>query len=122
MAGRSGAVPSRATSPAGAAAPPSWHSQKHGCAREHTGAGVATARVPAPGGTPVSRSGRPVLQIPGPPLGPPRTVRAMSESIIDHRGPRFAALMRECLDGLKGVFQTERDHIVLYPGSGAGGG
>jgi alanine-glyoxylate transaminase/serine-glyoxylate transaminase/serine-pyruvate transaminase len=44
----------------------------------------------------------------------------MSESLIDHRGPRFAALVRECLDGLKGIFQTERGHIVIYPGSGTG--
>src|SRR3972149_10797539 len=120
MAGRSGAVPSRATSPAGAAAPPSWHSRKHGCAREPTGAVVATARVPAPGGTPVSRSGRPFLQIPGPPLVPERIVRAMSQSIIDHRGPKFAALVHECLAGLKGVFQTEKGQIVIYPGSGPG--
>jgi alanine-glyoxylate transaminase/serine-glyoxylate transaminase/serine-pyruvate transaminase len=63
--------------------------------------------------------GRPFLQIPGPTLVPERIVRAMSESIIDHRGPRFAALVRECLDGLKGIFQT-RGHILLFPGSGTG--
>lgn len=65
-------------------------------------------------------SGRPFLQIPGPTLVPERIVRAMSQSIIDHRGPKFAALVRECLEGLKGVFQTERGQIVLYPGSGTG--
>ena len=63
--------------------------------------------------------GRPFLQIPGPTLVPERIVRAMSESIIDHRGPRFAALVRECLDGLKDIFQT-RGHILLFPGSGTG--
>ena len=63
--------------------------------------------------------GRPFLQIPGPTLVPERIVRAMSESIIDHRGPRFAALVHECLDGLKGIFQT-RGHILLFPGSGTG--
>ncbi len=67
-----------------------------------------------------TRSGRPFLQIPGPTLVPERIVRAMSESIIDHRGPRFAALVAECLDGLKAIFQTARGHIVLYPGSGTG--
>src|SRR5574337_142612 len=65
-------------------------------------------------------SGRPFLQIPGPTLVPERIVRAMSESIIDHRGPKFAALVRECLEGLKGVFQAAKGQIVVYPGSGTG--
>ena len=65
-------------------------------------------------------SGRPFLQIPGPTLVPDRIVRAMAQPIIDHRGPRFEALVRDCLDGLKTVFQTERGHVVLYPGSGTG--
>jgi alanine-glyoxylate transaminase/serine-glyoxylate transaminase/serine-pyruvate transaminase len=67
------------------------------------------------------RAGRPFLQIPGPTLVPERIVRAMSQSIIDHRGPKFAALVREILDGLQQVFQTARGQIVLYPGSGTGG-
>ncbi len=65
-------------------------------------------------------SGRPFLQIPGPTLVPERIVRAMSQSLIDHRGPKFAALVREVLDGLKGIFQTTKGQIVLYPGSGTG--
>ncbi len=64
--------------------------------------------------------GRPFLQIPGPTLVPERIVRAMSQPVIDHRGPKFAALVEACLDGLKGVFQTTRGRIVLYPGSGTG--
>src|SRR5262245_3535542 len=64
--------------------------------------------------------GRPFLQIPGPTLVPERIVRAMSQPILDHRGPRFEELVQECLDGLKEVFQTERGHIALYPGSGTG--
>ncbi|MEX2145909.1 MAG: aminotransferase class V-fold PLP-dependent enzyme [Candidatus Rokuibacteriota bacterium] len=64
--------------------------------------------------------GRPFLQIPGPTLVPDRIVRAMAQPIIDHRGPKFAALVHECLDGLKEVFRTARGHIVLYPGSGTG--
>src|SRR2546428_3709496 len=44
----------------------------------------------------------------------------MSQPIIDHRGPRFAALVEACLDGLKRVFQTRTGRIVLYPGSGTG--
>jgi alanine-glyoxylate transaminase/serine-glyoxylate transaminase/serine-pyruvate transaminase len=65
-------------------------------------------------------SGRPFLQIPGPTLVPDRIVRAMSQPIIDHRGPKFEALVHECLEGLKGIFQTERGRIALYPGSGTG--
>lgn len=64
--------------------------------------------------------GRPFLQIPGPTLVPERVTRAISQSIIDHRGPKFAALVHECLEGLKGVFQTEKGQIVIYPGSGTG--
>jgi alanine-glyoxylate transaminase/serine-glyoxylate transaminase/serine-pyruvate transaminase len=63
--------------------------------------------------------GRPFLQIPGPTLVPERIVRAMAEPIIDHRGPRFAELVRHCLDGLKPIFQTT-GHILLFPGSGTG--
>ena len=50
-----------------------------------------------------------------------RIVRAMSQSIIDHRGPKFAALVGEILAGLRGVFQAEHGHPILYPGSGTGG-
>src|SRR5713226_4974375 len=99
MAGRFAASRSRATSPAERAAPPSWRFRKPG----------SGARMP----------GRPFLQIPGPTLVPERIVRAISESIIDHRGPRFAALVHECLNGLKDIFKT-RGHILLFPGSGTG--
>ena len=58
-------------------------------------------------------SGRPFLQIPGPTLVPERIVRAMSQSIIDHRGPKFAALVGEILTGLRTVFQTERGQPIL---------
>ena len=65
-------------------------------------------------------SGRPFLQIPGPTLVPERVVRAISQSLIDHRGPKFAALLQEVLEGLKAVFQTSEGRIVLFPGSGTG--
>jgi alanine-glyoxylate transaminase / serine-glyoxylate transaminase / serine-pyruvate transaminase len=64
--------------------------------------------------------GRTFLQIPGPTLVPERVVRAMSQPVIDHRGPKFAALVETCLAGLKTVFQTSRGQIVLYPASGTG--
>jgi alanine-glyoxylate transaminase / serine-glyoxylate transaminase / serine-pyruvate transaminase len=64
--------------------------------------------------------GRPFLQIPGPSIVPERVVRAMSQPLIDHRGPEFATLVREVLNGLKVLFQT-KGHVLLFPGSGTGG-
>jgi alanine-glyoxylate transaminase/serine-glyoxylate transaminase/serine-pyruvate transaminase len=63
-------------------------------------------------------SGRPFLQIPGPTLVPERIVRAMSQPLIDHRGPEFAALLADVLRGLKGLFQTTDGRIAIFPGSG----
>ncbi len=65
------------------------------------------------------RSGRHFLQIPGPTNVPDRVLRAMDLPTIDHRGPDFAALGRECLDGMKRVFRTAGD-VVIYPASGTG--
>ena len=65
-------------------------------------------------------SGRPFLQIPGPSLVPERVVRAMSQPLIDHRGPQFAALLREVTSGLKEIFKTVEGRILLFPGSGTG--
>ena len=45
----------------------------------------------------------------------------MSQPLIDHRGPTFAALLREVLQGLKGLFRTADGHVLLFPGSGTGG-
>lgn len=64
--------------------------------------------------------GRPFLQIPGPTLVPERIGRAMAQPLIDHRGPKFARLVQEVLEGLKGVFQTTTGRVLLYPGSGTG--
>ena len=64
-------------------------------------------------------SGRHFLQIPGPTNVPDRVLRAMDAPTIDHRGPDFAKLTGEVLDGLKRVFKTSSD-IVIYPASGTG--
>ena len=65
------------------------------------------------------RRGRHFLQIPGPTNTPDRILRAMAAPTIDHRGPDFAELGHEVLDGLKRVFQTTSP-VVIYPGSGSG--
>ncbi len=64
-------------------------------------------------------SGRHFLQIPGPTNVPDRVLRAMDMPTIDHRGPGFAALGLEVLEGLKAVFQS-RQPVVIYPASGTG--
>jgi alanine-glyoxylate transaminase / serine-glyoxylate transaminase / serine-pyruvate transaminase len=64
--------------------------------------------------------GRSFLHIPGPSIVPERVVRAMSQPLIDHRGPAFAALLREVVSGLKQIFQTVDGQILLFPGSGTG--
>jgi alanine-glyoxylate transaminase/serine-glyoxylate transaminase/serine-pyruvate transaminase len=65
------------------------------------------------------RSGRHFLQIPGPTNVPDRVLRAIDMPTMDHRGPEFAALGREVLDGLKHVFRTTQP-VVIYPASGTG--
>lgn len=64
--------------------------------------------------------GRQFLQIPGPANVPDRVFRAMTQPLINHRGPEFARLMAECVSGLKEVYQTDND-ILLFPSSGSGG-
>src|SRR6202045_3321436 len=59
------------------------------------------------------------LQIPGPTNVPDRVLRAMDMPTIDHRGPEFAQLGLEVLDGCKAVFRT-KNPVVIYPSSGTG--
>lgn len=65
------------------------------------------------------RAGRHFLQIPGPTTVPDRILRAIDMPVIDHRGPEFARLGLEVLEGLKHVFQT-RQPVIIYPASGTG--
>jgi len=65
------------------------------------------------------RGGRHFLQIPGPTNVPDRVLRAIDAPTIDHRGPDFARLGLEVLEGLRGVFQTTGP-VVVYPSSGTG--
>lgn len=45
----------------------------------------------------------------------------MDRPTIDHRGPEFAQLGRECLDGMKTIFRTDdRGHVFIFPASGTG--
>src|SRR5260221_2048070 len=65
------------------------------------------------------QNGRHFLQIPGPTHVPDRVLRAMAAPTIDHRGPEFAALARQVLDGVGRLCGTTRP-VALYPSSGTG--
>jgi aspartate aminotransferase-like enzyme len=60
------------------------------------------------------------LLAPGPTPVPPEVLSAMSEPIIHHRSPEFATIMKEALDGLKWLFQTEST-VMILTASGTGG-
>ncbi|MCM3880835.1 MAG: aminotransferase class V-fold PLP-dependent enzyme [Vicinamibacterales bacterium] len=64
-------------------------------------------------------TGRHFLQIPGPTNVPDRVMRAMAQPVIDHRGPEFAQLGLEVLDGIRDVFKT-KGPVVIFPSSGTG--
>jgi alanine-glyoxylate transaminase/serine-glyoxylate transaminase/serine-pyruvate transaminase len=50
---------------------------------------------------------------------PERVLRALSRPTIDHRGPEFARLGFEVLEGMREVFQTS-GKVVIFPSSGSG--
>lgn len=57
------------------------------------------------------------LRIPGPTPVPPAVQRAASKGMINHRSPEFRRIALGVQEGLRYVFQTEQDVIVLT-GSG----
>jgi alanine-glyoxylate transaminase/serine-glyoxylate transaminase/serine-pyruvate transaminase len=64
-------------------------------------------------------TGRHFLQIPGPTNVPDRVLRAMDMPTIDHRGPEFAQLGLDVLEGCKAIFRTQKP-VVIFPSSGTG--
>ena len=60
------------------------------------------------------------LRTPGPTPIPEDIYEAMSDPMINHRGPEFFDLITECTDMLKQVFMTENDLFILTS-SGTGG-
>jgi alanine-glyoxylate transaminase/serine-glyoxylate transaminase/serine-pyruvate transaminase len=59
------------------------------------------------------------LHIPGPSPVPERVLAAISRQVIDHRGPEFARLGQEILEGLRALFNASGP-ILVYPSSGTG--
>src|ERR1035437_1355600 len=60
------------------------------------------------------------LRVPGPTPLPERVLRAASRQMINHRGPEFAALLRDVEEGMRWALRTEND-VLIYPCSGTGG-
>ncbi len=65
------------------------------------------------------KTGRHLLQIPGPSNVPDRILRAMDFPTIDHRSEEFFVLAKKCLSGIKDIFKTKND-VIIYPASGTG--
>ncbi|BCV19962.1 pyridoxal-phosphate-dependent aminotransferase family protein [Moorella sp. Hama-1] len=61
-----------------------------------------------------------ILLLPGPTPVPPQVALAMARPAINHRGPEFKALWEEVTAGLKEVFQT-RSEVVILTASGTAG-
>jgi aspartate aminotransferase-like enzyme len=60
------------------------------------------------------------LLTPGPVAVPERIRLAMSETLLHHRAPAFLPLLEEVRAGLKQIFQTQRDVLILASsGTGA---
>lgn len=64
-------------------------------------------------------TGRHFLQIPGPTNVPDRVLRAIDQPVIDHRGPEFATLGLEVLEGMRGIFKNS-GRVIIFPASGTG--
>jgi len=60
------------------------------------------------------------LMTPGPTPVPSEVLLAQARPIIHHRTPEFDSAIRECIEGLKYVFQTEKSDVLLFASSGTG--
>lgn len=66
-------------------------------------------------------SGWHFLQLPGPTNIPERVLAAIHQPAMDHRGPAFADMAKDLLDGMKPIFKTEAE-VFIFPSSGSGAG
>ena len=55
------------------------------------------------------------LRIPGPTPLPERVVRAMSQAMIDHRGPEFSAMHKEIAAGVRDANRVKAAAIAEIP-------
>ena len=60
------------------------------------------------------------LMAPGPTPVPSEVLLAQARPMIHHRTPDFNQVVRECVEGLKYVFQTEASDVLIFASSGTG--
>src|SRR5579864_3947207 len=61
------------------------------------------------------------LRTPGPTPLPAAVREALARDMINHRGPQFAEILRECVDGLKWAYQVAEHDLIILTTSGTGG-
>jgi len=61
-----------------------------------------------------------ILMTPGPTPVPADVLLAQGSPIVYHRGPGYAAVLRECTEGLQWLLNTSND-VLTYTASGSGG-
>src|SRR5262245_57526792 len=59
------------------------------------------------------------LRIPGPTPIPPEVAAALARPMINHRGPKFAAIIKRVTEGLQHFFQTSQP-VLGFPSAGSG--
>ncbi len=60
-----------------------------------------------------------LLMLPGPTPVPQEVLQALARPMINHRGPEFKSLLAEAAEGLKEVFCT-RQEVLILTGAGTG--
>lgn len=61
-----------------------------------------------------------ILMTPGPTPVPPSVLAAQARPLVYHRGPAYATLLDELMDGVRWLLDTKSD-VVVYTSSGTGG-
>ena len=61
------------------------------------------------------------LRLPGPTPLPPQVREAMGRDMVNHRGPEFAALLRDLVARMPGLHQSTQADVLFYAASGTGG-
>lgn len=60
------------------------------------------------------------LMTPGPTPVPSEVLLAQARPMIHHRTPEFSAIVRNSVEGLKYIFQTELSDLLIFSSSGSG--
>ena len=60
------------------------------------------------------------LMTPGPTPVPSEVLLSQARPMIHHRTPEFNEVVRNCVEGLKYIFQTEESDVLIFASSGTG--